>query len=165
MNPKHVLFLCTGNSARSLIAESLLRRLGTPRFVAYSAGSHPTGQPHPLALRLLREKGHDVSQLRSKSWDEFALPDAPALDIVITVCGNARAETCPIWPGQPTRAHWGSDDPAAAIGDEAKRIAAFERVHNEIEARVRALLEIASDAIDPTPLGARLAAIGRTAPA
>ncbi len=157
---RHVLFLCTGNSARSLMAESALRRLGGDRFVAHSAGSHPTGRPHPLALALLRELGDDVSPLRSKSWDEFAGADAPELDVVITLCDNARGETCPVWLGTPVVAHWGADDPAAATGSEADQLEVFRRVHGELERRIRGLLALELDALDPAALKARLDELG-----
>ena len=119
--PLNVLFLCTGNSARSIIAEVVLNRLGRGRFKAYSAGSQPKGQVHPLALQVLRLAHYDASDLRSKSWEEFATPDAPKLDFFFTVCDNAAKEVCPIWPGQPMTAHWGLPDPAAAVGTEAER--------------------------------------------
>ncbi len=161
----HVLFLCTGNSARSLLAESALRRLGGSRFVSHSAGSRPTGKPHPLALALLRELGDDVAPLRSKSWDEFGGPDAPPLDFVFTVCDNARGETCPIWSGAPVVAHWGAEDPAAATGDEAQRVAVFRRVHDELAARIRAFVALPLDTLEGPALQRELDAIGRTTPA
>src|SRR4029450_6262258 len=123
--PLSILFLCTGNSARSIIAEVVLNRLGRGRFKAYSAGSQPKGQVHPLALQVLRLAHYDVGGLRSKSWEEFATPDAPKLDFVFTVCDNAAKEVCPIWPGQPMTAHWGIPDPAAVEGTEIERRMAF----------------------------------------
>ena len=159
----HVLFLCAGNSARSLLAESALRRLGGDRFVAHSAGSHPTGRPHPLALGLLRELGDDVAPLRSKSWDEFSGPDAPALDFVFTVCDSARGETCPVWSGAPVTAHWGADDPAAASGDELQQLEVFRRVHHELETRIRGFLALPLEALDAATLKQRLDALGQAA--
>ena len=123
--PLNVLFLCTGNSARSIMAECILNRSGAGKFRAYSAGSHPTGKVNPMALNLLRKTNYDVSKLRSKSWDEFAAPGAPKLDFVFTVCDDAANEVCPIWPGQPMTAHWGLPDPAKAQGTEAERHFAF----------------------------------------
>jgi arsenate reductase len=123
--PFNVLFLCTGNSARSIMAECVMNREGQGRFRAYSAGSHPTGEVNPLALNLLRKANYDVSKLRSKSWDEFSGPDAPKLDFVFTVCDDAANEVCPIWPGQPMTAHWGVADPAAEQGDEVAHMMAL----------------------------------------
>ena len=137
--PVHVLFVCTGNSARSILAEALLNHHGRGRFRAFSAGSHPRGTVHPLALRLLERAGLPTQGLRSKSWDEFAGAHAPRLDHVVTVCGNAAAEACPVFPGHPTTAHWPIDDPAAVEGDEAERLRAFERAFADIESRVKAL--------------------------
>ena len=123
--PYNVLFLCTGNSARSVLAEAILNRIGKGRFVAHSAGSQPKGQVHPETLRLLNELHYDTSALRSKSWSEFAKPGAPPLDFVFTVCDNAAGEACPFWPGQPMTAHWGVPDPAAATGSSAEVTLAF----------------------------------------
>lgn len=138
--PRHVLFLCTGNSARSIMAEALLNRLGGGRFRAYSAGSHPKGQVHPMALEVLREHGHDVSALRSKSWGELAAPEAPKLDLVITVCDAAAAEPCPIWPGRPATAHWSLKDPAAFEGPQAEQRELFRRTYTELQRRIEQLL-------------------------
>lgn len=141
-NPVHVLFLCTGNSARSILSESILNHLGEGRLRGFSAGSHPKGAVNPLALETLRRQGHDIEYLRSKSWDEFATPAAPAIDIVVTVCGNAANETCPVWPGQPLQVHWGFDDPSDVEGTEAERLRAFGHTYSLIETRLRALLDI-----------------------
>ena len=147
-----VLFLCTGNSARSLMAEATLARLsqgeGSPRYRAFSAGSRPKGAPHPMALEVLRSRGYDTTALRSKSWDEFAGPDGPRLDFVVTVCGNAARESCPIWPGRPITAHWGVDDPAAFVGTPERTRAVFERIHDELRTKIEALV-----ALDPGSLG------------
>jgi len=134
---KNVLFLCTGNSARSIMAEALLQRWGMGRFRAFSAGSRPKGKVHQLALETLRRGNHALEGFRSKSWNEFSGPDAPRLDFVFTVCGNAAKETCPVWPGQPITAHWGIDDPAAAEGSEEEKFRAFERAYLELEARIK----------------------------
>ncbi len=138
----NVLFLCTGNSARSIMAECLINHLGAGRFRAYSAGSRPTGKVNPLSIEVLKEKGHSVDGLRSKSWDEFARPDAPRMDLVITVCDNAAGEVCPVWPGHPAKVHLGFPDPAAAEGSEQERLAVFRRVYGMIEAKVRRLIEL-----------------------
>src|SRR4029079_8097024 len=132
----NVLFLCTGNSARSIIAEVVLNRLGRGRFKAYSAGSQPKGQVHPLALQVLRLAHYDASDLRSKSWEEFATPDALKLDFFFTVCDNAAKEVCPIWPGQPMTAHWGLPDPATAVGTEAERQLAFADAFRMLSNRI-----------------------------
>src|SRR5436309_7689593 len=136
--PYNVLFLCTANSARSIIAEAILNKVGAGKFRAFSAGSHPRGQINPHALQLLRSLGYDTSGLRSKSWSEFADPGAPSLDFVFTVCDNAAGEACPLWPGQPMTAHWGIPDPAARIGTDAEIAVAFtdacRMLHRRIEA-------------------------------
>src|SRR6267143_2090077 len=134
--PFNVLFLCAGNSSRSIMAEVLLNSVGRGKFQAYSAGSHPKGEVHPLALELLEKNRLPTAELRSKSWDEFAVPEAPAMDFVFTVCGQAAGEVCPVWPGQPISAHWGIDDPAAVKGDEADRRRAFFRAFNELQNRL-----------------------------
>lgn len=157
-----VLFLCTGNSARSILAEALLNRLGDGRFRAFSAGSHPRGEVHPLVLRLLEEAGFPVDGLRSKSWEEFAGPGAPALDFVFTVCDRAAGEACPVWPGQPVTAHWGVDDPAAVEGTELERLRAFRRAWIELERRIRAFASLRFDALDRLALEREVRSIGRS---
>lgn len=158
----HVLFLCTGNSARSILAEAILSRLGAGRFQGHSAGSHPKGEVHPMALALLRERGHDTSGLRSKSWDEFARPGAPALDFVFTVCDDAAGEACPVWPGQPTTAHWGVADPAAFEGPEDKQRWIFRRAYLELERRIELFTNLSIDSLDRLNLQARLNEIGKS---
>lgn len=135
----NILVLCTGNSARSILLECLLNRLGKGQITAFSAGSQPSGKVHPLSIDLLNAKGVETSHLRSKSWDEFATADAPAVDIVITVCGSAASETCPIWPGAPLRVHWGVEDPAAVTGPQAR--AAFQAAYDILERRAAAFVE------------------------
>lgn len=142
MMPINVLVLCTGNSARSVLAECLINDLGQGRWKAYSAGSQPTGTVNPLSIELLKAKGHSVEGLRSKSWDEFARPDAPKMDLVITVCDNAAGEVCPIWPGHPAKLHMGFPDPAAAEGSHAERLAVFREVYGMIEGKIQKLIEI-----------------------
>jgi arsenate reductase len=156
----HVLFLCTGNSARSILAEAILNRLGGGRFRAYSAGSHPKGHVHPLAIETLRELGVDTSGFRSKSWDEFARPGAPALDFVFTVCDNAAGEACPAWPGQPMTAHWGVEDPAAYEGPEDRQRRVFRHTYLELERRIRLFSSLPLESIDRLSLQTRLKEIG-----
>jgi arsenate reductase len=158
----HVLFLCTGNSARSILAEAILERLGAGRFRAHSAGSHPKGRVHPLALALLRERGYDTAGLRSKSWDEFAQPGAPALDFVFTVCDDAAAEVCPAWPGRPLTAHWGMPDPAALEGPEDARRRVFLRTYLELARRIELFTSLPVEALDRLSLKARLDEIGKS---
>jgi protein-tyrosine-phosphatase len=160
---RNVLFLCTGNSARSLIAESILNREGAGRFRAFSAGSHPAAAPHPLALDLLRRQGHDTSTLRSKSWDEWAAPDAPAPDFVITVCDAAAAETCPIWPGQPITAHWGVPDPVAVTGSDIEKALAFAQTYRLMFRRIDLLLNLPLATLDRLAVKRHLDQIGTTA--
>jgi arsenate reductase len=158
--PYNVLFLCTGNSARSILAEVLLNHWGKGRFRAFSAGSYPKGQVHPLAIELLQWTKLPTEGLRSKSWDEFAAPDAPPIDFVITVCDNAAGEACPIWPGKPMAAHWGVPDPAAVEGD-AEKGAAFRKVLAELEARIKLFLSIPIESLDRLALQQVVRAIGR----
>jgi len=157
----NVLFLCTHNSARSVIAECILNRLGRGRFRGFSAGSSPRGEVHPYALDLLREMDYDTSHLRSKSWDEFAGPEAPALDFVFTVCDNAANEVCPIWPGQPMTAHWGLPDPSAATGTEAERRFAFADTHRMLFQRISIFTNLPIDSLDKLSLQRQLDEIGR----
>ena len=138
---RNVLFLCTGNSARSILSEAILNRLGNGRFRAFSAGSKPVGRVNPGALELLRRREYPAERLRSKSWDEFADPDAPAMDHVITVCNNAAGETCPVWPGHPSTEHWDIDDPAGVSGSEEERRAAFEEAYAVLEKRIEKFLD------------------------
>ena len=154
-----VVFLCTGNSARSILAEVLLRDLGLGRFEAASAGSKPTGRVHPVALATLAAHGHATDGLRSKSWEELAAPGAPPLDLVITVCASAAGETCPIWPGRPITAHWGEPDPAAVEGPSDAQEAAFEAVYQRMRARVERLLDLPAGLAD-AELSARVREIG-----
>ena len=157
----NVLFLCTGNSARSILAEAYLNTVGRGRFTAYSAGSHPGGKVNPFALELLQKNRIAVSGLRSKSWDEFARPGAPALDFVFTVCDNAAGEVCPLWPGQPISAHWGVQDPADVKGPEELRRKAFLRAFSELSTRINLLLSLPLDKLDRLVLKKKLEEIGR----
>jgi arsenate reductase len=161
----HVLFLCTGNSARSILAEAILTRRGTGRFCAQSAGSHPKGQVHPMALEILRERGFDTSGFRSKSWEEFARPGAPELDFVFTVCDNAAGEACPVWPGQPVTAHWGMEDPAAFAGPDDEQRWLFRRAYLELDRRIDLFVNLPVESLDRMSLKARLDEIGKTQPA
>jgi protein-tyrosine-phosphatase len=160
----NVLFLCTGNSARSIMAEALLNATGQGRLRAFSAGSHPRGEVHPLALDLLRRERLPTDGLRSKDWDEFAAPGAPKLDVVITLCDQAAGEACPAWPGGPVSAHWGFPDPAAVEGSEAEKRRSFARVYREIANRLGILTGLPLSDLDRSSLTARLAEIGRTEP-
>ena len=155
-----VLFICTGNSARSILAEAIMNRLGGGHCEAYSAGSQPKGQVHPLALELLREQEFDVSGFRSKSWDEFALPGAPRMDFIFTVCDKAGGEACPLWPGHPVTAHWGFADPAAVEGPEEVKKAAFARAYREISQRLRIFLNLPFAKLDRLSLQQRLREMG-----
>jgi protein-tyrosine-phosphatase len=158
--PYNVLFLCTGNSARSIMAEAALNRAGQGRFRAYSAGSQPKGEVHPYTLDLLRKMHFDVSNARSKSWLEFAQPEAPKLDFVFTVCDNAANETCPVWPGQPMTAHWGVPDPAAATGTEAEIRYAFADALRMLSNRINIFVSLPLDKLDRLSLQKRLDDIG-----
>ncbi|MFO0990959.1 MAG: arsenate reductase ArsC [Hyphomicrobiales bacterium] len=160
MTMYNVLFLCTGNSARSIIAESILRKEGAAHFRSFSAGSQPKGEVNPLALKELEARGYPTDGLRSKSWDEFATADAPHLDFVFTVCDNAAGETCPIWPGQPMTAHWGIEDPAAVEGETWEKAAAFATAFRQLQSRLRVFLALPLASIDRMTLGARLRDIG-----
>jgi arsenate reductase len=160
--PFNVLFLCTGNSARSVIAEVLLNREGRGHFRAFSAGSHPKGRIHPYTLDLLRRMNFDVTGLRSKSWSEFAGPDAPKLDFVFTVCDDAAAEVCPVWPGQPMTAHWGVPDPAAATGNEAEVRLAFADAFRMLSNRISIFVALPLGSLDQLSLQRQLDAIGKT---
>jgi arsenate reductase len=160
----NVLFLCTGNSARSIMAEALLNALGRGRFRAFSAGSHPTGRVHPLALEILEKVQLPIAGLRSKSWEEFARPGAPPLDFVFTVCDNAAGEICPVWPGQPMTAHWGVEDPAAFVGTEEERRGYFARIFGYLRNRILLFTCLPLDKLDSLSLQKRLEEIGRASP-
>jgi len=159
----NVLFLCTGNSARSVIAEAILNKLGTGRFRAFSAGSQPKGQINPGTVKLLKGLGYDTSGFRSKSWTEFAKPGAPELDFVFTVCDDAAGEACPVWPGKPMTAHWGIPDPAAATGTDAEIAAAFADAYRMLNQRIGIFVALPMTSLDNLTLGARLKDIGRSA--
>lgn len=161
LRPYGVLFLCTGNSARSILAEVLLNHHGRGRFRAYSAGSHPTGAVNPLTLRVLDEADMPTTGLRSKSWDEFTVADAPPIDFVITVCDKAASEPCPVWPGHPAMAHWGIADPAVVEGDEATKLRAFRNAMRAMKHRVRLFLSLRIDRLEPIQLNEELGRIGR----
>ena len=158
---RRVLFLCTGNSARSIIAESLINRLGGGRFTGYSAGSHPAGEVNPLAIWVLEKNNFPTEGLRSKDWSEFEKPDAPRMDFVFTVCDKAAAEVCPVWPGQPMTAHWGTPDPAAVEGLDIDRRAAFRSVFDELENRISIFVNLPFDSLDRLKLQQKLDEIGQ----
>jgi arsenate reductase len=160
--PHHILFLCTGNSARSILAESLVNHWGRGGFVGFSAGSFPKGQVHTIALALLEQLKLPISGLRSKSWDEFAAPGAPPLDFVFTVCDNAAGEACPLWPGQPVTAHWGVPDPAAVEGTEAEKWIAFRKAFATLENRIKLFLNLPLASLDRMRLEASVREIGNT---
>jgi len=157
----NVLFLCTGNSARSILAEALLNRIGQGRFMAYSAGSHPNGKVNPHALELLGRLNFDTGGLRSKAWDEFAVPGAPALDFVFTVCDNAAGEACPAWPGQPMTAHWGLPDPAAVEGSAIEMANAFRDTFRALERRISLFTALPIASLDRLSLTAKVREIGK----
>ncbi len=158
----NVMFLCTGNSARSILAESILRKDGEGRFRTFSAGSHPKGAVNPFAVKVLQDHDYPVENLRSKSWDEFSVPDAPAMDFVFTVCDNAAGEVCPIWPGHPMTAHWGIDDPAAVTGPDIEIEKAFVQAAKYLKSRIGLFLSLPLASIDKMALGTKLREIGRT---
>jgi len=158
----HVLFLCTGNSARSILAEALINHWGTGRFVGYSAGSRPVGRLNPIALELLQHMQLPIEGLRSKSWDEFAAEGAPELDFVFTVCDNAAGEQCPFWPGQPMTAHWGVEDPAAVAGTDTEKWLAFRKAFRELENRIKIFVNLKISSLDRLSLQNRLQEIGTT---
>lgn len=159
----NVLFLCTGNSARSILAEAMLNKDGQGRFRAFSAGSQPKGEPHPLALQTLHESDYPTEGLRSKSWDEFAAPGAPVMDFVFTVCDNAAGETCPFWPGQPVTAHWGIEDPAAVEGSEIERKRNFVTAQRYLKNRIAAFVALPLSSLDQVALSSRVREIGQQA--
>ena len=158
----NVLFLCTGNSARSIIAEAIIDRVGAGRFKGHSAGSQPKGEVHPYTLDLLKTLNHDTGFARSKNWDEFAVPGAPEMDFVFTVCDQAANETCPVWPGQPMSAHWGVPDPAAATGKEAERRFAFDDTYRMLESRISVFTSLPISGLDRLALQKRLDDIGKS---
>jgi arsenate reductase len=158
--PYNVLFLCTGNSARSILAEAILNQKGKPNFLAYSAGSHPTGRVNSFALRQIEIAGLPTTGLRSKSWDEFAAPGAPRMDFVFTVCDNAANEICPVWPGQPVTAHWGIPDPAAVAGSEEKISRAFQEAYVTLDRRIGLFLNLPLSSLDQLAIKKEVDQIG-----
>jgi protein-tyrosine-phosphatase len=159
---KNVLFLCTHNSARSVLAECIMNRLGSGKFRGFSAGSEPSGRINPYALALLQRQNHDISALRSKSWDEFEKSDAPIMDFIFTVCDSAAAESCPVWPGQPMTAHWGLPDPSAVKGAEAEIAAAFADTYRMLTQRISILVNLPIASLDQLALKKKLAEIGQS---
>lgn len=157
----NVLFLCTGNSARSVMGEVILNRLGVGKFKAYSAGSHPRGELHPMTLELLKRLNYETADLRSKDWAEFATPDAPKLDFVFTVCDKAAAEMCPVWPGQPMTAHWGVPDPASVAGDALTQLAAFREAYRQLYNRINIFTCLPMESLDSLSLQQQLNDIGQ----
>lgn len=160
--PFNVLFLCTGNSARSILAEAVLNKLGDGKFTAYSAGSHPNGKVNPYALALLQRLGFETGGLRSKAWDEFAAPGAPELDFVFTVCDNAAGEVCPVWPGQPMTAHWGMPDPAAVEGTDLEKANAFRETLRGLERRIQMFIALPIASLDRLSLTNKVREIGKS---
>jgi arsenate reductase (thioredoxin) len=158
----NVLFLCTGNSARSILAEALVNKLGRGRFRAFSAGSHPNGRVNPHALELLERLGFETIGLRSKAWDEFAAPGAPGLDFVFTVCDNAAGEVCPVWPGQPMTAHWGLPDPAAVEGTDLEKANAFRETFRALERRISLFMVLPISSLDRISLASKVREIGKS---
>ncbi len=158
----NVLFFCSGNSARSILAESLLNSLGEGKFRAYSAGSFPKGHVHPMAVNLLKRMNLPTENLRSTSWEEFAAPGAPPIDFIFTVCDNAAGEVCPVWPGKPMTAHWGIADPAAVEGTDVEKASAFRKAFKELETRIKLLISIPIGALEGMTLQARLREIGKS---
>ena len=156
----NVLFLCTGNSARSIMAEALVTTLSNGKFKGYSAGSQPGGKVHPLAFEKVQKTGYPLENLRSKNWDEFARPDAPHMDFIITVCDNAAGEVCPIWPGHPASAHWSFQDPAAVEGTEEEKRAAFDKVFRQIATRMHAFISLPFQLLDKTVIQQEIRKIG-----
>jgi protein-tyrosine-phosphatase len=157
---QNILILCTGNSCRSILAEAVLQKFGTPRYNTFSAGSFPKGDVNPNALKLLNKLGYETSQFRSKSWDEFTGPSAPKLDIVITVCGNAAAEQCPVWIGAPLQTHWGIDDPADTIGTQTEIEAAFQLAYDRLQQRITTFLNLPTENMNNVELKSALDKIG-----
>ncbi len=157
----NVLFLCTGNSARSILAEAILNAEGKGKFKAFSAGSHPSGKVNPFAVELLEQRHYPTASLRSKAWDEFALPDAPELDFVFTVCDNAAGEICPVWPGQPISAHWGVEDPAAVAGSDDEKRKAFVKAFTVLQRRITLFASLPLDQVDKLSLQTKLRDIGK----
>ncbi|MCB1517296.1 MAG: arsenate reductase ArsC [Hyphomicrobiaceae bacterium] len=158
----NVLFLCTGNSARSIMAEAILKREGMGRFNAFSAGSHPAGEVNPFAIQILKKLNYDTSFARSKNWDEFAVTGAPVMDFVFTVCDNAAGESCPVWPGQPMTAHWGIEDPAAVEGADLQKKGAFVTAFRYLKTRISVFAALPIESLDKAALGTKLREIGRS---
>ena len=160
--PFNVLFLCTHNSARSIVAEAVMSRLGKPRFNGFSAGSMPSGKIQPLAIEMLRRLNYDISKLRSKSWEEFARQESPKLDFVFTLCDDAANEACPVWPGQPMTAHWGLPDPSAVQGTDAERAYAYADTHRMLHQRISIFVNLPIESLDKLTLQKRIDDIGKT---